>query len=489
MGKTKKQTALKIDDFLKVEKKYDLYHLEIDGVQPWMYIRFDFWNYQVCKELLALSGNTLGKEKFQGRIQQVKGMLRHFMDRDARQVCKADIVFCAHQRRIKTNGYYECIYTDCLLDRYPKNIVWESPFQGRHLVPIKAKHVFHTDLSDMKWYGEVKCRRKTGKYQRIYEQVKREFAEPLKEIGEAYHCTISYDKIYWELAETVLEVQARKREYGRILDKIAPRLIVEVVYYEKSLLALNELAKARRIPIVELQHGTMHAAHAAYQFADGCGEIKQFPDYEFMFSEFWKKCAHLPIDDTHIRVTGYPYFEKQLRKYQKVGTEKQDKINIIFVSQWTISRELSLLAVALCDLLDAEKYHIIYKLHPSEYEGWREQNPELLRDNIEVIDSRERSIYEFFSQCSIQVGAYSTAIFEGLGFHLMTYIYEVGHADTMDELCRQGYAKYVKNAEELCMYITTDRINASNNNGGNFWEMNSLKNICNEIDRLLENES
>lgn len=483
------EMKLKINKFLKIEKKYDLYHLEIDGVQPWMYVRFNFWNYQVCKELLALSENTSGKEKSQGHIQKLKDMLLHLADRNARRVCQADIVFCAHQRRIKTDGYYECIYTDCLLDRYPKNIVWESPFQGRHLIPVKAKHVFHTDLADMKWYAKVKCQRKTGKYRRIYEQVKVKFAEPLKEISTAYHFTISSNQIYSELAETVLEVQARKKVYGKILDRLSPRLIVEVVYYEKSLLVLNELAKARGIPVAELQHGTMHAAHAAYQFADGCGKISQFPDYEFVFSDYWKKCAHLPIEDTHIKITGYPYFERQLLKYDNCAIKEEKIINIIFVSQWTISRELSQFAADLCDLLDAGKYHIIYKLHPSEYDGWREQHSELLKDNIEVIDNREHNIYEFFSQCSIQVGVYSTAIYEGLGFHLTTYIYDIGHADTMEELCRQGYATYVKSAEELYMHITTEKTNGNRKDGKNFWKMDSLENICAEIDKLLENES
>lgn len=479
---------LTIDDFIKIEKKYDLYHLDIDGIQPWMYFRFNFWNYQICKELLALSSSRLRKEVPRGHIQQIKNILRILMDRNTWRVYKADIIFCSHQRRIKTNGYFECIYTDCLLNRYPQNIVWEMPFQGGHLTPVKAKHIYHTDLSEILWHRKLKRRLKTANYQKIYEQIQKKFAEPLKEIGEAYYYTIPYDTIYRTLAEIVIEVQERKRVYGKILDKIAPRLIVEVVYYERSLLVLNEVAKARGIPVIELQHGTMHTAHAAYQFADECGEIIQFPDYVFLFSEYWKKCAHLPIDNTHIKVTGYPYFEEQLRQYNKAAIDKQEIINIIFVSQWTISRELSQLAADLCDLLDAAKYHIIYKLHPSEYEGWREKCPELLRENIEVADSREHSIYEYFSRCSIQVGVYSTAIFEGLGFNLMTYIYDIGHADTMAELCRQGYAICVKNVKDLYAHITTVETN-NNTNGRNFWKTDSLKNICNEIDRLLENES
>ncbi|MCM1235255.1 MAG: hypothetical protein NC489_34575 [Ruminococcus flavefaciens] len=326
---------------------------------------------------------------------------------------------------------------------------------------------------------------KTDRYQRIYAQVQKAFAEPLQEISEAYHFKISLDQVYANLTETVFTVRARKKAYSKILDKITPRLIVEVTYYNNSLMVLNELAKARGIPVIELQHGTMHDAHASYQFADGCGKIDQFPDYVFLFSEYWKKCAHLPIDDAHIKITGYPYFERQLYQYRNTAIKKEGPVNLIFVSQGTISRELGRLAADLCDLLDDTRYHIIYKLHPGEYEGWRERNPELLKDNIEVIDSLEHSIYEYFPKCSIQIGVYSTAIYEGLGFGLMTYIYDVGHADTMTELCRQGYAIYVRSAEELYSHITSHETNDSNS-GKEFWKMNSLENICTEIDQLLE---
>lgn len=476
---------LKIDDFIRIEQEYDLYHLNIDNVQPWMYFRFHFWNNHVCKELLSLSDSIHQKSENRGLRQRLENRLRSIIGSSTRRVYEADIVFCAHPRRVKINGYYECLYTDCLLDKYPKSIVWERPFLEQHLTPVRAEHIYYTDLLERKAQREKQRRMKTDRYQRIYEQVQRNFSEPLKEISEAYHVSLSYDKIYAKLAETVLMVHARRKVYSKILDKIAPRLIVEVVYYSDGLMVLNELAKAKGIPVIELQHGTMHAAHAAYQFADGCGKIDQFPDYVFMFSDYWKKCAHLPINDTHIKVTGYPYFEKQLFQYKKTEIEKEMTTNIIFVSQGAIGQELSHLAADLCELLDATNYHIIYKLHPGEYEGWRMRNPELLKDNIEVIDSLEHSIYEYFPKCRIQIGVYSTAIYEGLAFGLTTYIYDVGHADTMIELCQQGYAVYVKNVGELYSHITA---NGRDDHicGEKFWKLNSLENICNEIDKLLE---
>ena len=479
---------MQIDDFIRIEQKYDLYHLEIEGVQPWMYFRFKFWNYGICKELLSLSNSLQTKSKIKIYGKQLKTVLNQFPYGGVRHICRADIIFYAHSRRIKRGRYFECIYTDCLLDKYPQSIVMEDPFMNQHLTPIRAEHVYYTDLLRIKaiLYSRIIHRYlKTDRYQKIYKQIQNNFEKPLREIETAYQFAISYKKIYMELTEIVLEIQLLKKEMRKVLEKVRPRLIVEVVYYDTGHMVLNELAKEKGIPTVELQHGTMHAAHAAYQFADRCGEISQFPEYIFLFSEYWKNCAHLPIDDARVKVTGYPYFERQLSQYRKAAIERGNITNIIFVSQGTIGRELSRLAADLYDMLDERQYHIIYKLHPGEYEGWRERNAELIKENIEVIDSLEHNIYEYFPQCKIQVGAYSTAIYEGLGFGLTTYIYDVGHADTMIELCRQGYATYVRNVEELYAHITADAMH-DNKTGKEFWKMNSLENICDEINKLLK---
>lgn len=52
-----------ISNFLEIEKKYDLFHREIEGIQPWQFFRMGFWNYQICRNILGLSDSIteLGK--------------------------------------------------------------------------------------------------------------------------------------------------------------------------------------------------------------------------------------------------------------------------------------------------------------------------------------------------------------------------------------------------------------------------------------------
>lgn len=476
---------MKIDKFLNIEKKYDLYHLEIDGVSPWIYFRMTFWNYEICKDLLTLSSQYNVQKNIRHYTDRIKSYLYLVARRNNKYARSSDIIFVSHARRIKTGDFYECIYTDELVKKYKNSVVFEQPYDGQHLRPIQIENIYFTDILTTR--ADFFCRFhrvfKTHRYRQIYNDVQKKFGEPLKEIEQAYHYPIKHDRTYESLAKIVLQVPILKKELEKKLKKVCPKIIVEITYYGKLHMALNELAKEMGIPTIELQHGTMHSAHAAYQFPKECKEIKQFPDYVYVFSEYWKKCANLPISDDHIKVTGYPYFERQLNKHKAIKEDK--RVNIIFVSQGTIGKELSILASELCDLLDKDGYHIIYKLHPGEYVGWKERTPWLIKRNIEVVDSLEHNIYEYFTKCSFQVGVYSTAVYEGLGFGLTTYIYDIGHADTLTDLCEQGYAFYVRNAEELYANICTYNDNEKKD-GKTFWTLNSFENICHEIDKLLK---
>lgn len=477
---------MKIDNFLYIEKKYDLYHQQINGIYPWTYFRMNFWNYEICKDLLVLSEHDNAKKNIQLYVKQAKSFLFLLKRRNKKYIHSADIVFFSHERRIKTDGFFECIYIDELVKKYDNSVVLEKPYQGQHLTPVQIDNIYYIDKLLIKaelFYLFHYCF-KTNRYKHVYKKVQDNFAQPLEEIMQMYHCTVQYESMYTNLTKIVLQFSLIKRELKKLIEKIQPKIIVETVYYSKYCMVLNELAREMGIPTIELQHGTMHSAHAAYQFSAECGEIKQFPNYVYVFSGYWKKCAHLPIPDDCIKVTGYPYFERQLNKYK---INKDEKINIIFVSQGTIGKELSMLASELCGLLDKDGYHIIYKLHPGEYVGWKERTPWLLKENIEVVDSLEHNIYEYFAKCSIQVGVYSTAIYEGLGFGLTTYIYNIGHADTLAGLCEQGYASYVRNAKELYTNICT--YNESEKKDGKiFWRLHSFENICNEIDKMLRQD-
>ena len=127
------------------------------------------------------------------------------------------------------------------------------------------------------------------------------------------------------------------------------------------------------------------------------------------------------------------------------------------------------------------KYRIIYKLHPGEVANWREKYPALLNEEIVVEDGNSYSLYEYFATCHIQIGVYSAALFEGLGFGLSTYIYQIKMSEHMNMLCEQNYAKYFRTSDELieCMEMGMDM---DAKKVSSFWPLNALGNMLKGIE-------
>ena len=77
------------------------------------------------------------------------------------------------------------------------------------------------------------------------------------------------------------------------------------------------------------------------------------------------------------------------------------------------------------------------------------------------------------------IGVYSTAIYEGIGCGLETYIYDIAFAEEMDSLVQKGYAEYIHSAEELVNFLNKKPEDLKEKN--DLWKENALNNIMKEI--------
>jgi hypothetical protein len=471
---------MNIDDFLEIEKKYRLNSLELNGVNYWTYDRFRLWNYGICAESLNLN-EPHNKEHISAK--KLFGLCLEYI-KSCRGIVPKKILVLNHRRRVFNGKTYDCVYTDNLFENEDETIHMESPNQFNHAKPATSKNIFYTDRIVINSTVRVKIWKKLRKknYKELTDAIKAQISDAVSELKNIYGWQESLDKTCSDLAETVIRCEYEKKVYEKILKKVNPKVVVEVVYYNRSCMIINELSKKMSIPTIELQHGTMYREHAAYQFAEG-ENIRQLPDYLFAFSDFWKKCISFPIGEDNIIVTGFPNFEKKLNLYS--GAERQDKRKtVVFISQGTIGRQLSELASGIASKIDFEKYRLIYKLHPSEYTTWKEELTSLLDTQIEVIDKKDIDLYSVFAQSDIQIGAYSTALFEGMGFGLKTYIYNVGHYDIMLPLIEQGYAGLITSVDECLKAVKDDT--SGRVDGSMFWKKDAVSNIRKEIDIIID---
>lgn len=475
---------LKLEYLLEMEKKYNLYNDIIDGINYWIYSRFDVWEGIILKEQLGLGIAHVGKTKSKQRIKIYFDLLRRSFFKGKYQKRNIDVCFLySSSDRKKINGYYECCYTASLEKDFRNNIVLEFPFLLEHNTPMRTADLIYLDYIFVRQevvYRICKTFLKR-KYRELKKKIKEKLDAPLVELESTLQTKLNIDEIENAVAKQIIYYKAVINNIKKMVSKLQPKVIVEVCAYSSICMMINEVCKEKGIKTIELQHGTVNE-HLAYNYLTK-EVIMQVPDYVFLFSEFWKKHINLPIKEENLIVTGFPYLEESLENISVNSHLSDGKKNILFLSQGPIGRKLSDLAIGLAQKLNQDEYRILYKLHPGEKERYEKEYKKLEKYGIEVIYNEDNVLYEFFANSEAQVGVYSTAIYEGLRFGLNTYVYKVERSEIMEELCDLGYARYVNNCEELYKYIM-EEISAKQK-GNIFWRENARENMKEAIKNIL----
>lgn len=472
-----------INSLLSIEDRYHLLQERIDGFAFWVFHR-----EELMEELLRRKNHygLEGGQSIKSKIVQCK--LR------CQMVCNAlfhnkvfaknvDLMVFNHERRAWNGTVYECIYTDELIRLFPETVVVERPYQQSHLRPVDTRNLIYTDRIEILSMLSLYCSQYLFKdrYRRIQEQIREKIKPACEELAQVMQVAFDCEEAVRMMTNGYFIYKRKKALFAALLKRYNPKVIVEVVGDNVDCMIVNELARRRKIPSIELQHGATGREHIAYNYPEK-SVIRQFPQYFFTFSRFWCREARYPIPENRRIAVGFPYLEKEVRKYR--GVKKGGKSIILFISQETIGRELSEIAIDLKQKTDGSNYQIIYKLHPGEYQDWRKRYPRLAESGIKVIDSSKTALYHLFAISSCQIGGFgSTATFEGLYFGLRTFIYEHKAVSFLKALCEQGYASSFRNVDELSDLIL--RNSEAPENGNLFWKENALQNMKQEIEKIM----
>ena len=462
--------------FLEFENKYKMFMLQIKEVYIWHYIRF-----HVFYEILNLYGVggilTSVKIKKNHCENSWKDFIKKTFIYNQFFAYHKDILIIPHERKFyDSRGYYRCIYTD-LLDKYITNshyILDKKSMEGEYATQ-NSKNVLYFDLETFKYIKKLNYGYKTV--------TKTELNELLFEPIEIYFNI----KIDWKLRNKISSLinhYLNNREYlikyyNYMLNKIRPQIIIMVVSYSFDRMVLCEVAKKRKIPVVELQHGMIGPMHIAYNFYEKM-KLSCFPDYLFTFGPFEKDKARFPIKEDKIISVGYPELEKNCRKYNK---RKSSKKVILFISQE--EEKIAEYAEIIARNLDSQKYHIIFQLHPKEYFDWRRKLGEHLSDsNIEIIGDYKHTVHESLAKADWVIGNISTVLYEAQMYSTKVVVLKFGLYTNMKYLYEYGKALLVESPEQLLNEIQNNTFEP--NKDVNVFETGSLKKMEININRIIK---
>jgi len=464
--------------FQEFEKAHHLFHKRVTDVEIWQYIRFIIFFQILKKSGIFETPHTATEEGIQ-RIGQLPRLLYNSLCFHPTFFKKpVDLLVFGSNSKVKLTEEYWDIFTDFFLDELPfSSQVIEFPRFNGHCRPTVNKNIRYFD-----WYLI------SSFFQRSLPaatQLSHEDDHFVNELDRALNTEFNVDLNIPQLIRRTLRRRYRYLKAVRsLLQHYKPRLVMEVCSYDPLNQILNEVCASFSIPTIELQHGLINSFHIGYNFPPLEKQPVTFPKYMFTFGEYWHRVCNWCIPDENLIPIGSPYMEYQ---WQKVKAEPKDQV--LFISQGTIGRELSKLAVDLSEKLPSNM-RLVYKLHPGEYERWKEIYPWLLEKQkqakIDVIDTRAKTIYDFFGESRYQVGVYSTAIFEGLCFGLHTFIVCLPGYEYMDDLIDNNQAYHVNTADELFALINKAGKDMDRKvNPEYFFKRNSLKNIQSAVTELM----
>ena len=465
-----------IDKFLLIEKENELYSRQIRGYSFWTYNRFDIF-MEIDKVLSKRESKTEAPP-----ISQFSRLKRNLIILSSKryniiQNGEKSIWVFTGQRRIKDGNKYRCIFTDSIINNLDSVQSFEFPYNGMHFEPTETKELQYMDrvLLKSQLRAQIYVHSFLGK-KGIYKEINENLRDIFGKIKNRLE--VELDIEFWtkHILRKYFEYQYLYSRMYKLINNYSPKVIIEVCYYSPCLMIINEICKKEKIISVELQHAAISENHIAYNYVGK--NIPQFPELFFGFSDYWKKKARIPIQYDKFKAVGYAYFEENIVKYEK----KEYANAILIISQPECSSNLIKLAIELTKMVGKE-YTVIYKLHPSEYVIREKYVRAFENCPITIVANNETSIYYFFSISIAQVGAFSTALYEGMGYGLFTFIMNDYRTEDLDDLVIEKKIFRISEAKEICEKLFSGENIVHEEIS--FFKSNALQNIAAELKELL----
>lgn len=434
--------------FIACEEREHLFERQLLGVAFWQLIRHDVFRETLEALGLIARGHLRLEELPVSRwlgpqLRQLPSTLlrSHFAG-----LAPAELLVATHPRHLLHRGRYICPYTQPLLwGTQRSRVLLTGQFQGRYFPPDVHERTRYVDLGLVLAHARFRARELAGRGFGTRER------SQLAGVREALIAQLGAAPPLASLERrartAVLSSLGMSGRFDRMLERVRPRVLVNVIGYRLVHQILTVRARDAGIPVAEVQHGTIGAAHAAYNFAHG-RRPPAFPDHLLTFGELWRELTPgLPLPAANVHAVGYGWLELQRHAYPRRASASGRR-RVLFLSQRDIGAQLSQLAAALHARCGAE-LELCYRLHPSEAHGWQAAYPELHASGVRVEEATSRPLYAAQADADVQVGVYSTALLEGMAFGLQTVIVQLPGSEQLSFLVERGLAQSARDADEL----------------------------------------
>lgn len=214
--------------------------------------------------------------------------------------------------------------------------------------------------------------------------------------------------------------------------------------YGSTTRAVVQAARESGARTVELQHGFISQFHLGYSWP-GSPIVPYGTDELWTFGAYWGDTTPL-AGSVSVRVIGAPYVLALAE-----GAPPRNHRSVVFTSQGVIGRKL--FSLALETARRRPDKDIIFRLHPNEeLSAFERLLPKDKPDNF-ILSARTPNIFELLATAGVQVGAFSTTLFEGMALGTRTIVLDLPGAEYMTPVIRRRDVLFAKNIDELVARI------------------------------------
>ena len=417
------------EQIFKLETEHDLLDYEVGGVKIWQFLRMSiYYDIAVATGVLSAPHPRQVRRSSKARriiVSFISLLLRNpFFIRG-----KIDALVVPHARKVEHEGEWIDVYSHYLIGQLEKQgqrcVLLERG--GRDEMPCREpRKSLRTDA--LLWLNRLNTL--FTKPECSAEELRR-MAELDRLINETFNTSINFQS---KFSARLHLFRSNSKRYKTLLKRLQPKKIYVVVAYF-GWGALIKAAKDLGIEVVEIQHGVFSRYHLGYSYPGRTGGLDYFPDKLLIWGRYWSEMSELPLAQSALVEFGFEYFHRKRELFAR--TEKVQN-QILVLSQGAVSQRLADLLLELAgQLLD---YRIVYKLHPSEYATWRQQETlcRLAAMQNVTIAADGADLYRLFAESEYQFGVFSTAVFEGVGMGCKTVLLDLPGVEYMYRMIAKG---------------------------------------------------
>lgn len=426
------KTVMGICSFIfELEKKYDLYNYEVDGVKVWQASRIAIY-YTLAKEVGVLTQPHENASIVKKILSIVSGLYNTIANSPF-TLSEAEVLVLSHPRVVRCEGSYCDIYTRDIIGELRENhsvTELELPYLGSHKKEKKS-YTRYLDWVDFLY----KIKNNVDKFRRVFPKDEKIL---LIEREIERHFGVGVD-IWRILNDSSREFLFKYKCFDYVFKKVKPEVFFVVIAYMYPFAV--KAAKDNDVEVVELQHGTISKYHLGYSYPKNA-DLIYFPDKLYVWNLFWKELNIYPLPDEKVIVDRFRYLENEKALCERKGLRKDEK-KVVVISQGAIGEKIA--EKILKEFYRFDGCEVYYKLHPGEYSRYESYEclMKLITDHGVKVVKDEIPLYELFLMCSLQIGVFSTAIYEGIEFGCETILLDLPGIEYMTDLSEQGSVRII----------------------------------------------